>query len=762
MNYLKLFIIFALLNSFSFSQQVMAKEINTVEIIKKCLTTGDTTGLRAAILDLSTDFDINTPYVDENLILALKSKVNKFPNKYRAGIYSICRKYYQNTPQAKEYFEYMYLEYTTLTRLNKRKDLIWLLIDIGNIFYSIEEYGQAREFYTKSAEIAKRYKNYDALAVAHMNQGMIYSIRKDLTKSLKEFQLSTVFRLKGLNPKFACISQVNIADTYIKLGKLDEAWNSIKSAQYIFDNMGDKEAYVPDFKNNFYLCLTSYYYKTGEFDKMYSYLDKAERNVDSLKNFGSIASFKYFKSKLLIDLKEYKKAKEELISALDILENKYSVLMEIKIYNRLGIVCSFLHEYKQSSEYYAKSITLNKEYLTSSDKLQLDFFKTVSAIFESENKLEKAEQKINFIELKNSTNKFQRNISMIFVSLLTITILIVSILFYKVRKKEREMVRLNKILNSNHLELNEKKKQLEQTNQIKDKLFSIIAHDLRNPLNRMSVELAIMKRSLENKTITKAIENTLKETINLFERLLQWSKMENKQHIYMPIENNLNETLNKVIAFYYPEIKSRNIEIINNNKSYLVFVDPNFLQTLFRNILSNSISAVGKNGKIRIDLVEISAESIQIIFQDSGKGFSPDVVNYFNDPNASLNEISSGIGLVLCKELSKLSNWEMKISNAGIFGGAYIQLNLPLISEIDVPNENQYIEQFNFNLPEAWKINLSPLKTFKFYQTSEIRFFLKTIEIPLDSDVKKWKDLIEKAIFEGDQAMFNLLIKKLD
>lgn len=230
----------------------------------------------------------------------------------------------------------------------------------------------------------------------------------------------------------------------------------------------------------------------------------------------------------------------------------------------------------------------------------------------------------------------------------------------------------------------------------------------------------------------------------------------------MPVENNLNETLNKVIAFYYPEIKSRNIEIINNNKSYLVFVDPNFLQTLFRNILSNSISAVGKNGKIRIDLVEISAESIQIIFQDSGKGFSPDVVNYFNDSNASLNEISSGIGLVLCKELSKLSNWEMKISNAGIFGGAYIQLNLPLISEIDVPNENQYIEQFNFNLPEAWKINLSPLKTFKFYQTSEIRFFLKTIETPLDSDVKKWKDLIEKAIFEGDQAMFNLLIKKLD
>lgn len=175
----------------------------------------------------------------------------------------------------------------------------------------------------------------------------------------------------------------------------------------------------------------------------------------------------------------------------------------------------------------------------------------------------------------------------------------------------------------------------------------------------MSVEIAIAKRMLEDKSLIQPVENTLRETISLFERLLQWSKMETNQHIYLPVAVDLNENINKVVSFYLPEIQLRNIEIINTNETYFVHVDPNFLQTLLRNIISNSISAVLKNGTVKIDIMNVDSQFVTLRFQDSGKGFPVEVIRYFNQRDADLNEISTGLGLILCKELIKISGWRM-------------------------------------------------------------------------------------------------------
>lgn len=743
-------------------QKLDQKQMPYFQTINSYIYQNDTTNLLSSLQKISSDFLTYAPFLNEKWVDKLTTKIVNEETKYRVHAHSIARQFYLNSKSQNKLFENTYLEYKDLASLGNDKNMLWILVDLGNVFFSERDYVRAEEFYSKAQKIALKHKEIYALSVIYLNYALIDFEQNNFKDAISGFHQTSTIRMKLENPKMASFSQVMEALSWTKLHQADSAEIALNTAKKTYYHLGKNDIQLNTIPYEIHLVQSQIYKERKQFDKALNEINLAIKLALKIKLQVDFFTAIYYKANIYMDANKVDLARKEYENLLLKVE-KDSLLVELSyVYKQLSTIESKLNNHKKANEYLLKMLAIDELIDERNNSSELQFMRTLSATYESDLKLQQARQKIDQVEALKEKDKLQRNLAIFISSVFIISFTIILFLFLKVRKNQRALKELYDQLRESNDIISVKSGQLERSNQIKDKLFSIIAHDLRNPLNRMSVEIAIAKRMLEDKSLIQPVENTLRETISLFERLLQWSKMETNQHIYLPVAIDLNENINKVVSFYLPEIQLRNIEIINTNETYFVHVDPNFLQTLLRNIISNSISAVLKNGTVKIDIMNVDSQFVTLRFQDSGKGFPVEVIRYFNQRDANLNEISTGLGLILCKELIKISGWKMYIENGGEFGGASIQLRLPLAETIESAQLTYEKLVADIQLSQPWKEKLWPIRSYKFYQVSQIRQFLKTVENPLEKDVKLWRDAVEKSVHDGNSELFDLLLDKLN
>lgn len=756
-------LVVCLLGTFSiFSQQnVTRKQRAHYQSVDAFIQRNDTTQLYTSLNNMSVDFMPYLPMITERWIEQLTQKVVRLETNYRAKAYSVARQFYLNTSNQHKILENTYLEYKALSSMGNSRNMLWILIDLGNVFYAERDFERSREFYQKAASIALKYHEPFARSVSYLNEGLIFFEQKRYPEAIRSFRASAQLRLTVGNQKMACYPQIKETLAWAKLHEVDSATAALRRAQYTYQHLGTEDPQLITMRYHIRVAQSFIFYEQKRYSEALQAIDdaiaEAERSTVKIHIFGAV----YQKATVLCAAKAYAAAKTTLEELLPSLERDSLLTEMLYVYQQLSSIHQKLNNPEKANEYLQKIPAINEQIINRNNNSELHFMRTISATYESDLKLQQARQHLHVIQATKDKEKLQRNLAIFISSILIVSLGVILSLFLKVRKNQLALRILNDQLRQSNEIISFKSSQLERSNQIKDKLFSIIAHDLRNPLNRMSVEIAIAKRMLTDKSVIQPVENTLRETISLFERLLQWSKMETKQHIYLPVSVDLNENINKVVAFYLPEIKLRNIEINNTNQSYFVHVDPNFLQTLLRNIISNSISAVLKNGVVKIDVTDVDDSFVTLRVQDSGKGFPTEVIQYFNKPEANLNEVSTGLGLILCKELVKISGWQMQIDNGGELDGATILLRLPRSTETEPASVAYEKLLADIQLSQPWKEKLWPITAFKFYQVSQIRQFLKGVELPMEKDVKLWRDAVEKSVHDGNAALYQQLMEKL-
>jgi anti-sigma regulatory factor (Ser/Thr protein kinase) len=222
---------------------------------------------------------------------------------------------------------------------------------------------------------------------------------------------------------------------------------------------------------------------------------------------------------------------------------------------------------------------------------------------------------------------------------------------------------------------------------------------------------------------------------------------------------SLDININKVISFYLNDIQSMDIKVINKSVALSTFADQNILQTLLRNIISNSIAALRKCDFPKVIEIETFVHNhylIELLISDSGPGFPVEILHQFNQMEYEINAKRSGLGLSICKVLSKMSGWKIEIANDSKHGGASISIFIPIYNQVEASEAAKELL-----VSEKVKTTFLPLHEFKVYQTSEIRTFLKTVEHLDDVPTKDWIVAIENAVREGDQKYFSDLLDKL-
>lgn len=246
-----------------------------------------------------------------------------------------------------------------------------------------------------------------------------------------------------------------------------------------------------------------------------------------------------------------------------------------------------------------------------------------------------------------------------------------------------------------HLELKAAKdkiqkqaEELEESNATKDKMFSVISHDLRAPLGGMKSMLDIIfddkanNREISDRSLI-SLKNAADQTYNLLENLLYWSRSQRDKLEFAPETINLYDLVIENIELMSTMAKNKEIELTNAVAEDLhAYGDINMIKTVIRNLLNNALKFTDKGGEVKI-FSDVTKENACLHIQDNGTGISEESLqkirnrnNYFSTYGTK-REKGSGLGMNLCLDFIKRNNGELKIESS-LGEGSIFTVRLPL------------------------------------------------------------------------------------
>ncbi len=236
--------------------------------------------------------------------------------------------------------------------------------------------------------------------------------------------------------------------------------------------------------------------------------------------------------------------------------------------------------------------------------------------------------------------------------------------------------------------LRESERDLLEANASKDKFFSIIAHDLKNPFNSIlgCSDLLLMDYSNYDKeevlTLIKMINDASKQAHNILDNLLNWSRAQTGRMSHEPAAIDVYDTIESVFQLYNGNAREKNITLQNKIKpGTLVFGDENMVSTILRNLVSNAIKFTKPRGKVTVGSKRHKGQN-EILVTDTGIGIPEEIlVKLFQIGenvirSGTANEEGTGLGLVLCMEFAERNNGTIKI-NSRPGKGSTISVLLP-------------------------------------------------------------------------------------
>ena len=366
--------------------------------------------------------------------------------------------------------------------------------------------------------------------------------------------------------------------------------------------------------------------------------------------------------------KNYKVAEEYALKSFSIsqkINNPYSILNASK---SLYLVKNQLLDYKSALTYH--------EIMTKmSDSIYKDLSKNILLVQKTKIEIKLEKQQL-LLEKENNLKK-QKKIN--YASIAVGLILLGVVLIY--RNGNLIQKRLVSDLNHKTVHLEENKVILNKINNTKDKLFSIIGHDLRSPIAALQELLKMFKNgSIKKDELLDYIPKLKGDVDHIWftlNNLLSWSQSQMKGDTTNAREINLNNLATENINFLLDIAKNKEINLNNKiPKNTIAWADENQINIVFRNLLSNALKFTPEKGIITLKIEEKS-QFWKIAIKDSGIGMNLDTVNkiFKDDSNITTygtnNEKGTGLGLSLCKEMIEKNNGEIWVESILKIGSTF-------------------------------------------------------------------------------------------
>lgn len=454
------------------------------------------------------------------------------------------------------------------------------------------------------------------------------------------------------------------------LGQISLEENEFKKAIYYFtqlENIPDHNYF--DIKKKFishnlgicYLQLKDYQ-KAEQYLLQSMKIQETEKDTISLvATYGDMATLYY---------DQYKDNQ-----AIPFFEKAYHLSKKVKNYATKKTAAKNMAVVEENRKNFEKSISYSKEAEKWNDSLTDQNKVWAIADLEKKFAIRQKQKEIQVLEVENKIKNTQRN-GLLIVATLLLTMFGIGFYFYT------QKIKSNKIILA-------QKEDLDELVATKDKLFSIVSHDLRSSVNALKTSNSKLLNCLDTKNYDQldkllhknnAIANS---SYNLLDNLLNWAQQQTNQLFFQKESLHLLSIVQQIEYNYKALIHTKNITLVSNiDKSLFVDMDLESLKIILRNLLDNAIKFSKDNGTISIYNLQASHDFIPLVIEDTGIGMNQNVIDELLRESIQLSKknnkeiIGTGLGMQLCKSMLSRNGGRLEILSTENVGTKII-LHLP-------------------------------------------------------------------------------------
>lgn len=260
-----------------------------------------------------------------------------------------------------------------------------------------------------------------------------------------------------------------------------------------------------------------------------------------------------------------------------------------------------------------------------------------------------------------------RNILLICYGIFILVILIITWQVDSYRKLSTRLgIANNEIANQNE--------ELHSLNQTKNRFFTMISHDVKQPLQSIEGLLGLLQdEKTEDPSINalfEGIRKSTRNTVSLLNNLLRWALSQTGELTYEPVRLHLTQIIKDVVVQVDQQALAKKITIIQNlDDTIYMHLDVDMMQTVFRNLISNAIKFTESKGEVVITS-SIQENEIHIAIKDNGIGMKPELasslfqIGEMVSREGTNGEIGTGLGLILCKDFIEKHKGHIEIASA--------------------------------------------------------------------------------------------------
>lgn len=560
--------------------------------------------------------------------------------------------YYQKTLQISE-------------ALNDSFFIASCFINIGYTLSYTREQSKALQYFLKGLEIAEELGDTSAQSDAHYNIAYYYQETKSYETAMDHYEKSL-----ALSKSSSFSDSIAIALTYAEIAGISLKQNNISDFELFMDssNLLIPLNYEDYDLANLYSIYVDHYLESKQNTLAKFYIDEIDK-ITSSKSFNTLQAFTYQqKGKLFYIENDFLNSIEQYQRSIDMFNAENSVEPMAELYADMAKSYSALNQSKKAYQWLLKS----NQY---EDSLNLGTVKGVLSEFEQKSLFNAEMQKKELIlelekqRLENNNLVYKNRFRATFTALFLIVVVMIMLFYFfqLIRKQNQKLNQQNDLIKNQLEKLEENEKKLAELNATKDKFFSIIAHDLKNPLSSIINLSGLFIDDISNidqerlRKYIASMNKTARHGFSLLENLLEWARTQTG-NITPQIKNiMMEEVINNTIEGLRESAYEKQITIeFKNSIAGLVLADENMIKTVLRNLLHNAIKFSYPGGIISIVVFQEN-EKIKTCINDKGIGLDADEIkNIFKLDKpvrkfGTNKEIGTGLGLLVCKEFIEMN-----------------------------------------------------------------------------------------------------------
>ncbi len=600
------------------------------------------------------------------------------------------------------------------------KDTVYIktLLDICWLYRNVHL--DSAEKYCREAYVLSQKNNHTYLFTLSMNYFGVIALSRGYTAQALDYYYRVIelAEQNGYTERLAFV--------YQGIGRVN---NLQKNYEQAITNTNRSMALFEKLNNQLgvsycYLTLGEVTTNQKKYREGLIYYDKALRIRQKLNNQNGIAAAYSLVGENYQLQEKYKESIDYLKKAEEIFLRIGDIRGTVTVLNRIGKIYMIQNENKQAIAYFEQSIRLARQ--TGITQVLAEVHQNLVDAYVLENNYVKAyqyeamlysykdsvlnqekEKNAQEIEAKyrsvnrerdiltlKKANADQRNLTYLSIIISLLMAGVGVVLYFNIQQKrnsnhllliqQREiqekneaLMRLNEEITLQNQEITNQRDEQEKINIFKDKLFSIISHDLRSPLASLANSLFLFKSKMlsdeERNTLTDMLSRDYQATSYLLDNLLNWTRMQMQGLKINPQQLNLGELVRENFNLLKPQAEKKGVALEGNIADDItVFTDLEMTKIVIRNLIHNAIKYTPPKGKVRVTSF-ITTDYIIIAVQDSGSGMSIEEQKKLFSPEhfskyGTANEKGSGLGLLLCKdfiEKNKGTIWVESIENEG-------------------------------------------------------------------------------------------------